>query len=59
NDAINKVEDLFTDGTHTNIKDSVNQNQINVAQAAVDKLPDGSLKDELQALIDKAQKLLY
>ncbi|MFV0393346.1 MAG: toxin Cry1Ac domain D-VI-related protein [Coprobacillaceae bacterium] len=58
NDAINKVENLFTDGTHTNIKDSVNQNQINVAQAAVDKLPDGALKDELQTLINKAQELL-
>ncbi|MFV0395372.1 MAG: toxin Cry1Ac domain D-VI-related protein [Coprobacillaceae bacterium] len=58
NDAINKVEDLFTDSTHTIIKDTVTQNQISTAQAAVDKLPEGALKDELQTLINKAQEIL-
>ncbi|MFV0394291.1 MAG: toxin Cry1Ac domain D-VI-related protein [Coprobacillaceae bacterium] len=55
-DAINKVEDLFdTNGT---IKDTTNQNTIDDAQNAVNKLPTSDLKDKLQAMIDEAQRQL-
>ncbi|MDQ0360717.1 toxin Cry1Ac domain D-VI-related protein [Breznakia pachnodae] len=57
-DAKNKVDDLFTDGTHTDITDGLTQKDIDKAQDAVDKLPDGALKDELQKEIDKAQDML-
>ncbi|MDQ0360719.1 toxin Cry1Ac domain D-VI-related protein [Breznakia pachnodae] len=57
-DAKNKVEDLFTDGTHTDIPDDLIQTDIDDAQKAVDKLPSGDLKDELQKEIDKAQDML-
>ncbi|MFV0396011.1 MAG: toxin Cry1Ac domain D-VI-related protein [Coprobacillaceae bacterium] len=50
------VEDLFDD--NGNIKDTVTQENINNAQDLVNKLPNGSLKDELQAMIDEAQKQL-
>lgn len=52
------VEGLFTDGTHTDITDGLTQKDIDKAQDAVDKLPDGTLKDELQKEIDKAQDML-
>jgi hypothetical protein len=57
-DAKNKVDDLFTDGTHTDITDGLTQKDIDKAQDAVDKLPSGDLKDELQKEIDKAQDML-
>ncbi|MDQ0361360.1 toxin Cry1Ac domain D-VI-related protein [Breznakia pachnodae] len=57
-DAKAKVEDLFTDGSHTNIKDTTDQTAIDNAQDAVDKLPIGTAKDELQKEIDKAQDML-
>ncbi|MFV0395987.1 MAG: toxin Cry1Ac domain D-VI-related protein [Coprobacillaceae bacterium] len=56
-DAKDKVENLFTEDGN-NIKETVDQNQINDAQTAVDKLPNGPLKDELQEQIKKAQDLL-
>jgi LPXTG-motif cell wall-anchored protein len=57
-DAKKKVEDLFTDGTHADILDDLTQTDIDDAQKAVDKLPSGDLKDELQKEIDKAQDML-
>ncbi|MDQ0360926.1 toxin Cry1Ac domain D-VI-related protein [Breznakia pachnodae] len=56
--AKNKVHGLFTDGTHTNIIDGLTQGNVDDAQTAVDKLPSGDLKDELQKEIDKAQDML-
>ncbi|MFV0394263.1 MAG: toxin Cry1Ac domain D-VI-related protein, partial [Coprobacillaceae bacterium] len=50
------VEDLF-DG-NGNIKDTVTQEDINNAQDLVNQLPNGALKEELQALINEAQKQL-
>ncbi|MFV0393615.1 MAG: toxin Cry1Ac domain D-VI-related protein [Coprobacillaceae bacterium] len=55
-DAKGKVEGLF-DSTG-DIKDTVTQENINNAQDLVNKLPNGPLKDELQAMIDEAQKQL-
>ena len=57
-DAKNKVEDLFTDGSHTDILDNLTQTDVDDAQNSVDKLPSGDLKDELQKEIDKAQDML-
>lgn len=56
--AKDKVDGLFTDDTHTNIIDGLTQKDIDKAQDAVDRLPNGSLKDELQKAIDKAQDML-
>lgn len=53
-DAKDKTNDLFNpDGT---IKDSVTQEDINDAKDAVNKLPDGALKEELQDMIKDAQE---
>lgn len=57
-DAKSKVDDLFTDGTHTDITDGLTQKDVDRVQDAVDKLPNGTLKDELQKEIDKAQDML-
>ncbi|MDQ0360928.1 toxin Cry1Ac domain D-VI-related protein [Breznakia pachnodae] len=57
-DAKDKVDNLFTDNTHTDITGGLTQKDIDKAQDAVDKLPDGALKDELQKEIDKAQDML-
>ncbi|MDQ0360308.1 toxin Cry1Ac domain D-VI-related protein [Breznakia pachnodae] len=56
--AKTSVSDLFTDSTHTNIKDTTNQKSIDAAQAAVNKLEDGTVKTQLQKEIDKAQAML-
>lgn len=57
-DAKDKVDNLFTDSTHTAIKDSTDQAVIDDAQKAVDKLTDSTLKTELQKEVDKAQAML-
>ncbi|MEY9865528.1 endo-alpha-1,4-polygalactosaminidase (GH114 family) [Peribacillus sp. B2I2] len=57
-DAKNKVEDLFTDDKFNTLKDTTNQGAIDEAQEAVNKLPEGTEKDRLQDLVDKAQDLL-
>nr|WP_307407229.1 toxin Cry1Ac domain D-VI-related protein [Breznakia pachnodae] len=56
--AKEKVEYLFTDDKHTNIKDTTDQKAINDAQDAVNKLTDNDLKNYLQKEIDKAQDML-
>ncbi|MFV0393697.1 MAG: toxin Cry1Ac domain D-VI-related protein [Coprobacillaceae bacterium] len=56
--AREKVNNLFTDDTHTNIKDTTTQETINDAQNAVNKLPEGQVKEDLQKEIDKAQDML-
>ena len=55
-DAKDAVADLF-DETGI-IKDTTTQTTIDNAQALVDVLPEGTLKEELQAEIDKAQAML-
>ncbi|MDQ0361134.1 toxin Cry1Ac domain D-VI-related protein [Breznakia pachnodae] len=57
-DAKAVVENLFTDSTHTDIKDTTDQAVIDNAKIVVNKLPDGKLKTELMAEIDKAQDML-
>ncbi|MBC6315257.1 toxin Cry1Ac domain D-VI-related protein [Listeria grandensis] len=52
------VNDLFTTTDHTAIKTTTTQTTINRAEAAVNKLPNGDLRDALLAEIDKAQALL-
>ncbi|MFV0395060.1 MAG: toxin Cry1Ac domain D-VI-related protein [Coprobacillaceae bacterium] len=55
-DAKNAVEELLDkDG---NLNSGVTQEDINNVQDLVNKLPNGQLKDELQAIIDEAQKQL-
>ncbi|MBO0432884.1 toxin Cry1Ac domain D-VI-related protein, partial [Enterococcus sp. DIV0660C] len=54
-EATDKVNGLFNG---ENLADGVNQDKINEAQAAVDKVTDGAKKQELQNKIDKAQELL-
>jgi LPXTG-motif cell wall-anchored protein len=55
-DAKNAVNDLLDkDG---NLNSDVTQEDIDNAQDLVNKLPDGELKDELQIIIDEAQKQL-
>lgn len=55
-DAKNAVEDLLDkDG---NLNTGVTQDDIDKAQDLVNKLPDGELKDQLQTIIDDAQKQL-
>lgn len=55
-DAKNAVEDLLDkDG---NLNTGVTQEDIDNAQDLVNKLPDGELKDQLQSIIDDAQKQL-
>ena len=57
-DAVEKVDNLFTDDTFSNIKDTTTQAMIDDAQEAVDKLDDGQLKTDLQSKLNNAQKLL-
>ncbi|MBC6315255.1 toxin Cry1Ac domain D-VI-related protein [Listeria grandensis] len=52
------VNDLFTTTDHTAIKTTTTQTTINRAEAAVNKLPSGDLRDALLAEIDKAQAML-
>lgn len=56
--AQNKVGDLFTNEAHNILKDTIDQEAIDIAQHAVNKLPNGQEKDTLQDLINKAQELL-
>jgi LPXTG-motif cell wall-anchored protein len=56
--AKDKVDGLFADEAHTDIIDGLTQGNIDDAQKAVDKLPNGDLKEELQKEIDKAQDML-
>lgn len=55
--AQNKVGDLLNEDK-TALNPGVDQDQINEAQKAVDKLPEGTIKDELQKDIDTAQEIL-
>ncbi|WP_350300161.1 toxin Cry1Ac domain D-VI-related protein [Peribacillus frigoritolerans] len=57
-DAKNKVEDLFTDDKFDTLEDTTDQGEIDEAQKAVNKLPEGAEKDRLQDLLNKAQDLL-
>ncbi|MCT4479246.1 toxin Cry1Ac domain D-VI-related protein, partial [Peribacillus frigoritolerans] len=57
-DAKNKVEDLFTDDKFDTLEDTTDQEAIDEAQKAVNKLPEGAEKDRLQDLLIKAQDLL-
>lgn len=55
-DAKNAAEDLLDkDG---NLNTGITQEDIDKAQDLVNKLPDGELKDQLQTIIDDAQKQL-
>ena len=54
-EATDKVNGLFNG---ENLADGVNQDKINEAQAAVDKVTDEAKKQELQDKINKAQELL-
>ncbi|MBF8807233.1 MAG: hypothetical protein IC227_00965 [Enterococcus lacertideformus] len=54
-EATEKVNGLFNG---ENLADGVNQDKINEAQAAVDKVADEAKKQELQDKINKAQELL-
>ncbi|MBC1520278.1 hypothetical protein HB912_01290 [Listeria aquatica] len=52
------VEELFTDETHNQIKDSINQSDIDAAKIRVDALATSGLKTELTELVAKAKSLL-
>lgn len=56
-DAKDAVEDLFNE-KKDNLADDVTQKDIDNAQDLVNKLPNGDLKDQLQLIIDEAQKQL-
>ncbi|MDQ0359916.1 toxin Cry1Ac domain D-VI-related protein [Breznakia pachnodae] len=56
-DAQDKVDNLFNEDK-TGLGDGVGQTEIDEAQKAVDQLPDGDKKEELQKEIDKAQDML-
>ncbi|MDQ0360070.1 toxin Cry1Ac domain D-VI-related protein [Breznakia pachnodae] len=56
-DAQDKVDNLFNEDK-TDLGDEVGQTEIDEAQKAVDKLPNGDKKEELQKEIDKAQDML-
>ncbi|NRG44203.1 hypothetical protein HRF87_05430 [Bacillus sp. CRN 9] len=56
-DAKKKVEDLFTNDKFDILKDTVNQQTIDEAQDAVNKLPASSEKNRLQELVDRAKEL--
>ncbi|MBC1435198.1 hypothetical protein HB848_07570 [Listeria rocourtiae] len=58
NDAKSKVNALFTDSTKSAIKSTTNQAAIDAAQAAIDKLPSGTDKTNLQNDLNKAKDLL-
>ncbi|MGE6377373.1 toxin Cry1Ac domain D-VI-related protein [Peribacillus muralis] len=58
NDAKNKVEGLFTDDKFDTLKETADQGEIDAAQEAVNKLPEGAEKDHLQDLLNKAKDLL-
>lgn len=51
------IDDLFTDGTHTALKDTTTQAMINAARVKVNNLPAGSTKTDLTILATKAQDL--
>jgi Leucine-rich repeat (LRR) protein/cell division FtsZ-interacting protein ZapD len=57
--AKDAVDDLYKDDIYTDIIDDLTLDDINNAQDLVDKLDDGSLKDDLQAKIDAARRLLH
>lgn len=57
-DAKNEVDGLLTAPDFADLKDGVDQAKVNDAQEAVNTLPAGDLKDELQTKIDTANKLL-
>lgn len=57
-EAKEAVENLFTDSSHTNIKDTTNQTAIDDAQMFVDQLEATTLKTYLQKEIDRAQTML-
>lgn len=57
-DAKNKVNELLTTPDLANLKPGVDANIIDEAQEAVNKLPAGDLKTDLQAKIDIANNLL-
>ncbi|MFV0393529.1 MAG: toxin Cry1Ac domain D-VI-related protein [Coprobacillaceae bacterium] len=56
--AKDKVDNLFTDSTHVDIKNTTDQTAINDALTAVNSLPDGTFKNELFAEVAKAQDML-
>ncbi|NRG45194.1 hypothetical protein HRF87_10515 [Bacillus sp. CRN 9] len=56
-DAKKKVEDLFTNDKFDTLKDTTDQQAIDEAQEAVNKLPAGPEKDRLQELVDRAKDL--
>lgn len=57
-DAKDKVDGLLTKPDLANLQDGVNKGIVDEAQNAVNKLPSGDLKDELQKKIDTANNLL-
>ncbi|MFE5430429.1 toxin Cry1Ac domain D-VI-related protein, partial [Peribacillus simplex] len=57
-DAKKKVEDLYTDDKFDTLKGTTDQGAIDEAQKAVNKLPEGAVKDRLQDLLNKAKDLL-
>lgn len=56
-DAKNKVYSLLTDD-NANLAKGITQEDVNSAQIEVNKLPNGSFKDELQAKINIAQQII-
>ncbi|MGM0218757.1 toxin Cry1Ac domain D-VI-related protein [Enterococcus sp. AZ126] len=52
------VNDLFTDSSHTALKETTTQATIDAAKKLVDALPTGEVKTQLTAEIKKAQDLL-
>ncbi|MFD9626510.1 toxin Cry1Ac domain D-VI-related protein, partial [Peribacillus muralis] len=58
NDAKNKVEEMFTDDKFDTLNGSTDQEAIDEAKEAVNKLPAGPEKERLEDLLNNAQDLL-